>query len=292
MNTITSIVVYVLAGFVILILLIAAGLLIKPRVRVPDRTNSTPPGNLPDQPELEKSFKRYIKTRHGDEFPNPFSVLAWGTGRMVSSRLPIFGPIWIPINWTLDMLPGKAFVLEGRFFWFRRMLFIGTDQYINGKGQFVMSDSLLTNSNLTASELTLLWVYTILLSPTCLINTPGVSIAGLDLNECTISIDSEDGKRRHFTLKLNPASGSLYHLITQRTASKSGEDLDFHVRLTGSIEFEAGKEFPRELHFAWEDVPYLKLDIAGVAFNRNIQDILDEADQSEDETAPSGDGAA
>ena len=157
-----------------------------------------------------------------------------------------------------------------------------------------MSDSILTNANLNASELTLLWVYTILLAPTSLINTPGVTITGLDQNECIVSIESEDGKRRHFTLKLNPVSGSLSHLITQRTASKSGVDLDFNVRLFGSTEFEAGHEFPREIHFAWEDIPYLKLDMAGVAFNRNIQNILDEADQSgeEENAAPSSDSAA
>jgi hypothetical protein len=281
---------YLLLFFGILIsfmLVYWLGFRIKPRSKAPVLERLDPPGSTPlADEELPMPLRTYFKSAFGDQLPLPGTAVAWGTGRIVVRYFGALGPLWAPLRWAVYLVPGEQFVWRTTITWFRQRMLQGGDEYRQGHGRFIMSNRPLENKNINLSEWAVMWLYTLFAAPTSILGEENVHFETVDDNTVIMRVPTP-GKDEpwEFTLRYEPDSSRLYKVETKRTASRSGAGIPYQIWLYDPKPFEAGN-LPATLRFAWEGEDHLELKVAGVAYNLNINAILEHGASEAEAYAP------
>jgi hypothetical protein len=272
---IVEILIFVLLVIVGVVIIGLAGFRYQPKMLIPSRQSvgdtptALPPANLP--PFLLHA----LETNFGAQLPASRSLVAWGRGRIVASRMPILGPLWAPLVWTLNLAPGQGFVLETRLSWYGRVFAIGTEELRNGHGKFDLGVRVIENANLDLSETTLLWIYSTWLSPFSLLADRHIQWQAEDDHTIRASIPFADSFDRTFDLVFDPQTTNLVQLNTTRTTSKEGNSLPFHAVFSQHRSFDNDFVYPAHLFFYWDtEDAYMHLDLSGVRYNVDLSDLI------------------
>jgi hypothetical protein len=282
---------YILIFFGVLIaflILYWLGFRVKPRATAPDLEKLEPPETTPLAGEdLPAPLRAYFKSTFGENLPLPGTAVAWGTGRIVVRYFGALGPLWAPLRWAVYLVPGEQFVWRTTITWFRQRMLQGGDEFRQGHGRFVMGNRPLENKNINLSEWAVMWLYTLFAAPTSLLGEDTVQFDPVDENAVRMRVPAP-GKDEHweFILRFEPDSSRLYKIETKRTASRSGEGIPYQIWLYDPQNHPVGR-LPSTLRFAWEGEDHLELKVSGVAYNLNINPILEHgANEAEAYTPP------
>lgn len=206
--------------------------------------------------------------------PVPTSLVAWGGGKM-ASRLPIFGKVWLPLSWTLYLIPGKCFILQNRMTWFGRRFIRGGEEYRAGKGIFILGSKISDTPYLDETERALMWLYSIWLAPATLVGMDSVSLVEMDENFLRLAVRDEDHHVIHqFDLGFDSATGLLYRISGTRKGSRTGEEYSYIASLSQPRNFENAGKIPTQYSANWDNDIYIKLDLAEVKMNQDISEAL------------------
>ncbi len=254
--------------------LIVIGFNIPAKVRVPVLSGEQQTLRKAELPaDLPAPLLRYYRQVYGEVPYAQQSVAAWGRGKFSVRKFPVIGNLWVPDGWTLHLVPGQAFVWRARFYWLRRMLLDGGDEYKQGHGRFLMGGQASEGENMDRSERVALWLYTLAVAPTAPLEHPGAQWQALDEHSVQVSLPYED-ETLTFHLFFDPQTGSLARVETQRPASKSGILYRFQMFLSRYQKFEGGITLPSHFCMAWEDDIFNHYDVLGVSFNAPVADVI------------------
>jgi hypothetical protein len=203
----------------------------------------------------------------------PTALVAWGRGS-IASRLPLVGKIWLPLSWTLYLLPGSDFIIQYRITWFARNFIRGGEEYRDGKGTFILGPQPVDTPHLDQTERTMAWLYSIWLAPASLIHLPELSSQpGANAGLRWVAAQP-DQPILTFDITFDPESGTLQTITTTRKGSRTGEDYPYQAL------FNRPRALPDvgtiSTHFVgdWDKDIYLKLDLAGIKFNLDLSEIM------------------
>jgi hypothetical protein len=251
------------------------GLRYPPKVKIPLRQPNEPeksilvPGKLPD------CLKQYLTNNFGNPLPHPHSLIAWGRGRILTAPFPLLGPVWVPLTWTLDLEPGNRFVFNINLAWFGKFFIKGGDEYQDGHGRFSLGGKTIENENLDLSETTLLWIYSLWLTPFSLIGNEQVAWQTGDDNIIQADIAFGNNCIRGFQLQLAPGSYQLNWINTTRTTSRGGKELSFHASFKEHRSFDNHYNFPSQVSLNWEDEKaYLHLELIGLRYDVDVEESI------------------
>jgi hypothetical protein len=203
----------------------------------------------------------------------PATLVAWGTG-WVSSRMPVIGRLWLPLSWTFFLVPGSSFIILNRISWFRRRFLRGGEGYRGGKGIFIMGKNQMEDPNLDETERALAWFYSLWLAPASLLARPGVILHSVE-NDCLELEVVQTGKPDIKIQMAFDASGALLQTITStRQGSRTGKAYPYQATLQRPRELPEIGSIPTLYTANWDGDVYLKLTLAGVHFNQDINEPL------------------
>jgi hypothetical protein len=272
---INIIIFFIIFGLVLGGLIGYAGFRYPPKIKIPSRELIAPPEVISIPNNLPSLLKESLINNFNSQLPLPGSLVAWGRGRIKAFPLPVIGPLWTPFSWTLDLLPSNAFVLQFRMTWFGKVFIIGGDEFRNGHGRFLMGDRLLESDNLNLSEATLMWIYSLWLSPFTLLTNKQINWKGMDESTIQATVPSCNDEFRSFDYVLDPSSNRLLRIDTTRTASRDGRSLAFHADFGQHRLFDDHYTFPAHMSARWEnEKPYLHLDLIGLRYNVDVSEVM------------------
>ena len=222
--------------------------------------------------DFSPALKKFFSDHSNGWTVAPVRVAAWGRGR-ISSRVPIFGRLWLPLSWNLYLVPGSMFIIQNRITWFGRTFIRGGEEYRSGKGAFLLGNKPVDNPYLDETERALVWLYTIWLAPGSLVNHPNVKWESYE-NPVRISIEQENLASLEFSLVLESETGKLNKIISTRKGSRTGGDYPFEATLLEPKNFENSGEIPTRWIANWDNDVYLKLDLSGINLNVDIEPVM------------------
>lgn len=225
----------------------------------------------PEMPKnLPAAVRRWLEVTGLDQTPGGDTV-AWGSGKMAGPVLPLIGRVWMPLRWSLHLQPGKAFVWRAQITWWRRRFISGGDMLYDGQGIFDMGGKQLDGDNLNASQFTLLWIYSLLLTPLQTFSRPGLVWKNESESAVTLQVPLlfGDVKNHDFTLHFDPGTGQVQRIDTLRTTARKGDEQPFYAApggaardvVDGSVIFH----LPENLELGWEDFTFQRLRLVGLA---------------------------
>lgn len=274
MNNILNILYVVIGGLVIFIILVPLGFAIKSRIVIPNLEPWYVVKTRPLPSTLPLPFYQYLKKISSHQIPAPITVVAWGRGRLIARKLPLFGAMWVPFAWALHMLPGKSFRWKTNVTWFNLSFLRGNDEYHQGHGKYTMNKTTLEGENMNLSQLTMMWLYTILFSPTTLVDNPQVTWQTSEDNSVMIEINpSQEAQTLAFILKFNPDNNELIQIETKRVTSK-GKPEAFKLQFKEYQPINPDILQSSLMQAAWENDVYTKIEIKGVRYNVDIVEIF------------------
>ncbi len=203
--------------------------------------------------------------------PAPASLVAWGRGK-IASRLPLIGRVWLPLSWTLYLLPGSGFVMQTRITWFRRRFIRGGEEYRDGKGVYLLGAESLQRPYLDETQRALAWIYFLWICPGSLIHLPYIQLQ-MDQDTATLSVNEPDMPPLALTIALNP-SGTLQNIQTTRKGSVSGVDYPYVAAFSNPQPFDHLGLLPTQFSGAWDGELILKLELVGLQPNQDISEVM------------------
>lgn len=222
-----------------------------------------PTGNLPNL------FTRYLAVVYPQGITNPGPITAWGNGR-IRSDLPVIGSMWLPIAWELHLKPGEAFTWRVVVTWFTRPFLRGGDAFFSNQGVYKMGSEIQESEFISKSELTNLWIFSILFAPAAFALMRDASWQVVDDSTVWLKVPPPAPVFDQFKLTFDNVSGRLLKIDTQRTTSRNGNLLEFHASCSESSRFEAIGSLPNLIAFAWDSSPYLNLKVKGICRNTGV----------------------
>jgi hypothetical protein len=274
MDSVLVVALFAIGGLLLFFILLLAGFQSKAPLKPPE---VVPAGSSrsSETDGVPQPFAAYIESCHNSiQVPIPSSVIAWGRGRLISSRLPIVGKLWSPFSFTLFLSPGSNFVWRSHITWFGRSFLQGGDEFRNGHGKFNMGKTSLENPNLDLSLKAMLWIYTFLFAPSAVIGRKDISYKKLDDYTLEVTVEEAEQVPLTFVLKFDPENGELIRIETQRKTSKGGA-LPFHVDSSNPLQFDPQIALPGKVVLNWEDETYSRFEVMGVHFNVDIQQAME-----------------
>jgi hypothetical protein len=267
----------IIAGIIIILALTVglAGFRYPPKVKIPLRQPIVHENGILATGRLPDCLIRFLTNNFGNPLPHPQSLVAWGRGRILTAPFPLLGPIWVPLTWTLDLVPGDRFVFLITLAWFGKFFIKGGDEFQKGHGRFSLGGSILENENLNLSEATLLWIFSLWLAPFALIGNENVMWQTGDY--CTIQADCSFGESRirRFHMQVTQADNKLDSINTSRTTSREGKDLGFHASFAAHRAFDSHYNFPSQMSLNWEDEKaYLHVELIGLRYDVDIEEAI------------------
>jgi hypothetical protein len=240
-----------------------------------------PPGELtgpvdycsaPDS--LPPAARRWLFA-DSQQAPVATSLAAWGRG-WIASRLPIVGRIWLPLSWTMYLVPGASFIVQNRVTWFTRRFIHGGEEFRGGKGAFLIGKGQTPNDfpYLDETERALAWFYSIWLAPASLVEMGGVRFAPGENGNLAITVHQVNKSEININLQLDAQTSMLASLISTRKGSKTGGDYPFQAAFSQVRSFEGAGQIPTHYIANWDNDEYLKLELAGIQLNQDITDPL------------------
>lgn len=270
-NIIIIAVIVIIVGLVVGL----AGFHYPPKVKIPLRQPKAPEKSILVTGRLPDCLKQFFTNNFGNPLPHPLSLVAWGRGRILTAPFPLLGPVWVPVTWTLDLAPGDRFVFNIKLAWFGKFFIKGGDEFQNGHGRFSLGGSMLENENLDLSETTLLWIYSLWLTPFALIGNEQVTWQTGDDSTIPADIAFGDNSVRRFQMQLTPGDYQLGWINTTRTTSREGKELGFHASFKAHRAFDNHYNFPSQMSLNWEDEKaYLHLELIGLRYDVDIEESI------------------
>ncbi len=296
MDFLTMILLVVVAVTVIGLLgfVIPAGLR-KPFIEQEETLAPALPENLP------APVQRWLEASKMNASPGG-NLAAWGLGKMTGPVLPLLGQLWLPLRWTLYLVPGQAFVWRTQITWWRRRFLSGGDRLYEGKGTFDMGANELEGEKLDASQFTPLWIYSLYLAPIQILQQPGLTWKDVSESSATLVVpfsgyqapaeenetpngDAADNveatgeepttqlqpAERDFILEFDPQNGQLKNITTRRTTARQGDAQPYYATFSSvEKEYPDGSSgftvrLPDGLDLGWDKNPYQRLRLAGLA---------------------------
>lgn len=237
----------------------------KPAITADEQGDSiaAPIGSLPPH------FSRYLAFIHPLENIKTGSITAWGKGR-IRSDLPVIGSMWLPITWELHLKPGEAFTWRVVVTWFNRPYLKGGDSFSGEQGMYKMGSEILETEFITKSEITNLWMFSILFSPNLFTTLKDLTWQVVDDSTVWLKVPSPTPVFDQFKLFFDEGSSRLLKIDTQRITSRDGTLLEFHTKAIASSSFDGVGVLPSQIEFAWDSSPYLKLTVNGICHNTAV----------------------
>ena len=275
MNSIINLIALILVAFVAALFFGWLGFRISAPVSKPERRPITRPDPIPLPKSLPDPLYHYFEKNFGTLIYPPASVVAWGRGQIIARRLPSLGPLWVPISWSIDLIPGESFVLQDRITWFRQTFIRGGEEFREEKGQYMVGGKTVQSPHIDHSEQTILWLYTLLLAPTTLLLDPWVTWQAGEDNTVCIQVPFSADENRNFTLHFDTESWAIERITTERTASRDGRLVPFRFILQAPRNFESDLVLPSQVSAAWDDDVYFRYEIKGVLYNVDAGEVME-----------------
>jgi hypothetical protein len=188
-------------------------------------------------------------------------VEARGTGGI---RQPVVGShgYWLPMRWSVHLVPGKEFVFLERVRAAGIPLRSGGEELRDGRGRFRKGRRVLAGHAVDRAQHAALWAWSLVLAPGFALRHPGVFVerAGDDGARLAFPFGSETWE---CTLRFDPATGLLRRIDTHRDDARDGRSR----RWSAEVErwgTRGGHPSPGRLLTRWDEVPALRLDVASV----------------------------
>jgi hypothetical protein len=270
MENILNVLVLAAAGLAIFLVVGFIGFKIPaPLVRPPgEPTGPVDYCSAPDS--LPPAARRWL---FADSQPAPVatSLAAWGRG-WIASRMPIVGRIWLPLSWTMYLVPGASFIVQNRVTWFTRRFIHGGEEFRDGKGAFLIGKGPNDYPFLDETERALAWFYSIWLAPASLLGMSAVNFASGENGDVVITVHQGNKPAFDIKLQLDDQTGTLTSLTSTRKGSKTGGDYPYQAALSKVRSFEGAGQIPTQYIANWDNDVYLKLELAGIQMNQDIAD--------------------
>ncbi len=203
----------------------------------------------------------------------PSTLVAWGRGKIVS-QLPIFGRTWLPLSWTLYLIPGENFIIQNRITWFGRRFIRGGEEYRDGKGSFVLGSKSSEYQYLDETQRALVWLYSIWLAPASLVAMDSVSLKDNSEGGLCLMVHQNQRSLLQFNLDFDSTTGLLQRISGTRKGSRTGGDYPYIASLSQPENFgEAGK-IPIRYVANWDNDMYIKFELAGIALNQDVSEAM------------------
>lgn len=279
-------------ALLVVVLLGLAGLRIQPRVRKPELQAAEEAPRIPLPLDIPEPLRTYIKNQFGETIPQPTSVTVWGNGQMIGPKLPGISNSWIPMSWTLYLVPGQAFVWHTNLSWFGITFLRGGDELRKGHGRFMMGNTVLEKHNLDLSEDTILWLHSLLFAPTALLNDPRLRWEAVDEHSVRLIAPYAKDGTRAYKLCFDEQM-QLIRIETQRTTTRDARVLDFQMETGPVVSLDEGIKIPGSMTAAWENDPYQRYTIQGISYRMSIDEEIERGltDQPIHEETPEETGA-
>jgi hypothetical protein len=235
----------------------------------------TPPGPVtlispPDS--LPPAARRWL-FHDSNQAPAAANVVAWGRG-WIESRMRFIGTIWLPLSWTLYLVPGDSYVIMNRVTWFNRSFSRGGEEFRNRKGGFRFGKEVNQDPNLDETQRALAWFYSIWLSPASLIGKKDVEFCKDEKDPAGIIVKRSFRAATDMHLTFDPEIGLIQTMTSTRMGSKKGKDLSFIATFSQPRSFDLLGKIPTRFTASWDNDLYLKLELAGIRFNQEISDVM------------------
>ncbi len=249
------------------------------------------PGPLPVHPEatvnigevalprnLPNTARAYYSAIADTTLPTVASAVTWGRGEIISGKNPKDSWLWLPFTWKLYLEPGRRFVWKAQLKWFGIPLVKGGDESVDGKGRFVMGSDVKDGPIFDNGEYTMLWLYTIFSTPTALLTDERIRWeAAEDTTVVGFSLE-EGGKTSSFALHFDPITSELKLVETLRM-NDEGAIVPYQAIFDRYESFD-GIRLPTHCEGAWNGETYVRMDIDGVAYNVDIEEGFQRAEEA------------
>jgi hypothetical protein len=204
-------------------------------------------------------FERYVEALGlpaGIDF-----VEAGGRGGIRQSIAGSLG-FWLPMTWSVHLIPAKEFVFLGRVRVAGIPLRSGGDELRDGHGRFRMGRRFLEGSSVDRAQHAALWAWSLLFAPRVALRRQGVIVepAGDDGVRLALSYGAETWE---CALRFDPATGLLRRLDTHRDDATTGRSRRWSAEVE-RWETRDGHPSPARVLTRWETTPAVRLDVARV----------------------------
>lgn len=208
---------------------------------------------------MPDAFERYVEAT-GPPAQVDF-VEAAGRGGV---RQPIAGSVgyWLPLRWSLHLVPGAEFVFLGQVRLAGIPVVSGGDELRGGHGRFRMGRRLLEGDAIDRAQHTALWAWSLLFAPGFALGQPGVVIEPLE-DEAVRLAYPYGAETWECLLRFDAATALLLRLETHRDDAALGRARRWSVEV---VRWERcnGRPSPGRVLSYWEETPAVRLDVAGV----------------------------
>lgn len=224
---------------------------------------------------LPSPVLRYLRLLYPEGLPYDEHLVAWGSGR-ISSHLRVFGDVWLPLNWSLYLKPGLAYLWRVNITWYTRPFLRGGDFYQEGKGTYHMGKDVVESEFINLSQFTVLWLYTIVLTPYIFLSKLDFQWRIVDENTVWLTVPGQQRTCNDFKLTFNPVTGYLQQIETKRAASRDGTLLDFQSNVDYKKSTHKSTEVLPTINNAWESVTFLTLKISNHVYGVDVDQAFGE----------------
>lgn len=259
---------YVLAGLLSLVALIAIGFALAPR---PFRAHPRPtqPGEpAPMPPGLPEPVRRHFVETLGENPPRIETAVVWGRGRAC-----IRG-VWVPFRFKGWYRPGVAFYRRLEITWFQRPILRGVDYLINGEGLFEMGGREERGPHIDQGQRLALWADAVWM-PSAYVHDPHARWEAVDEHSARLVVQTPTGEADSLMAYFDPLTGRLTHFSAERYSSESQQMEPWRLDLLSWRKFN-DLLIPDQTSLAWGEsgspISYWTLD--GAAYNVSVDDQL------------------
>ena len=204
-------------------------------------------------------FERYVEALGGPTGVD--FVEASGRGGI---RQPVGGSFgyWLPMTWSLHLVPGSEFVFLARARAAGIPLRSGGDELRDGRGRIRLGRRVVDGEGADRAQHTALWAWSLLFEPRFALGRAGVVIE--PAGDAAVRLAYPYGTETwECTLRFEAASGLLRRLEAHRDDAAMGRARRWSVEVERWTS-RAGRPSPERLLTRWDEVPALRMDVAGV----------------------------
>jgi uncharacterized protein DUF6544 len=177
-------------------------------------------------------------------------------------RQPVAGPFgyWLPMTWSLHLVPGSDFVFLARARVAGIPLRSGGDELRDGRGRIRIGRRVIDGEGADRAQHTALWAWSLLFEPRFALERPGVMVepAGRAAVRLAYPYRTETWE---CTLRFEAASGLLHRLEAHRDDAAMGRARRWSVEVERWTS-GAGRTSPERLLTRWDEVPALRMHVA------------------------------
>jgi hypothetical protein len=272
MDTLGPILFYAVLGVVIFLAAGYLGFRIPAPLRWPYGEPVSEVQHQPVPAGLPTAARRWLSDTQG-QMVAPDTLVAWGRGR-IASKMPILGRVWLPLSWTMYLIPGSSFLIQNRITWFGRRFIRGGEEFRDGKGAFILGSDKMDAPYLDETERSLVWLYSLWLAPGSLINRDDVAMGENEDGSIRLAARTAGKPDLVFNLHFDPDTGGLSSINTFRKGSRSGDDYPYLTSLSRFKLINGEQTLPTSYTGDWDRDVYIKLELVGMQLNQDVSEAI------------------